>query len=121
VNHVGISDKGHLSSSFHEVALSVFAIISSECCVVEGDDRREAYATIVCGEGLSHEIAIFAGAETINGVEGTYAASSCEALWPCRVCKALDQNCHCSLAVIDRDPPTTWGIAKDVATSRYSA
>ena len=37
---------------------------------MEGDCRGEAYTTIVWGVGLSHENGYFAGAETVNGVEG---------------------------------------------------
>jgi hypothetical protein len=51
---------------------------------VEGDDRGEAYTTIVWGVGLSHEMAISQGPRRSMVSKATCAAPSCEALSPCR-------------------------------------
>src|SRR5271166_4370636 len=55
-----------------------------ECCVVEGDDRGEAYTTIVWGVGLSHEMAISQGPRRSMVSKAICAAPSCKALSPCR-------------------------------------
>ena len=51
---------------------------------MEGDDRGEAYTTIVWGVGLSHEMAISQGPRRSMVSKATCAASSCEAPSPCR-------------------------------------
>ena len=51
---------------------------------MEGDDRGEAYTTIVWGVGLSHEMAISQGPRRSMVSKATCAAPSCEALSPCR-------------------------------------
>ena len=51
---------------------------------MEGDDRGEAYTTIVWGVGLSHEMAISQGPRRSMVSKATCAASLCEALSPCR-------------------------------------